>query len=111
MSRCQANFGRKTSRANRCFVAAAQQNPASCIGLAECWKQLGGEMAMISIRTKEPREQGNISRATPSLPLTNEQQDSRYLITLVEATRERRLAALRISELSKKAEGKLFLSV
>jgi hypothetical protein len=67
-------------------------------------------MAMISIRTKEPRQQG-ISRAVPSLPLTNEQQDSTYLIALVEATRERRLAALRISELSKKAVDKLFLSV
>ena len=66
---------------------------------------------MISIRTKESREQGNISRAVPSLPLTNEQQDSTYVIALTEATRERRLAALRISELSKKAEDKLFLSV
>jgi len=92
-------------------MAAAHQNPAACIGLAECWNQLGGEMAMISIRTKEPREQGNISHPAPSLPLTNEQHDSTYLIALVEATRERRLAALRISELSKKAEDKLFLSV
>ena len=68
-------------------------------------------MTIISIRTKESREQGNISHALPSLHLTNEQQDSRYLIALVKATRECRLAALRISELSKKAEDKLFLSV
>lgn len=66
---------------------------------------------MISIKTKEPREQGNISRAMPSLNLDNEQQGLTYVIALVEATRERRLAALRISELSKKAEDKLFLSV
>jgi hypothetical protein len=68
-------------------------------------------MTMISIKTKELRGQGNISRAVPSLSPVNEQQDLRYLITLAEATRERRLAALRISELSKKAEDKLFLSV
>lgn len=68
-------------------------------------------MAIISIKTKEPREQGTISRAVPSLPLTNEQQDLTYVIALVEATRERRLAALRISELAEKAEDKLFLSV
>jgi hypothetical protein len=96
---------------NRCFIAAAHQSPAAFIGLAEYWNQLGREMAMISIRTKEPRQQGNISRDVPSLPLTNEQQDSTYVIALVEATRERRLAALRISELAKKAEDKLFLSV
>jgi hypothetical protein len=68
-------------------------------------------MTMISIKTKEPGERGNISRAMPSLPLTNEQQDLTYVIALVEATRERRLAALRISELAKKAKDKLFLSV
>jgi hypothetical protein len=68
-------------------------------------------MTMISIKTKEPREQGNISHAMPSLNLANEQQGLTYVIALVEATRERRLAALRISELSKKAEDKLFLSV
>ena len=92
-------------------MAAAHQSPAACIGLAECWNKLGGEMTMISIRAKEPGERGNISCAAPSLHPVNEQQDSTYLIALVEATRERRLAALRISELSKKAEGKLFLSV
>ena len=44
-----------------------------------------------------------MSRAAPSLLLANEQQDLTLVIKLVEATRERKLAALRISELASQA--------
>jgi hypothetical protein len=62
----------------------------------------------VSIKAKESEERRNIPQTVPFLPLTNEQEGSTYLTALTEATRERRLAALRIAELAKKAENKLF---
>lgn len=60
-------------------------------------------MTTITFKTKEAKERGDVSRAAPSLLLAGEQQYLTYVIALVEATRERRLAALRISELTKQA--------
>ncbi len=51
-------------------------------------------MTVVSIKTKEPREQDNIPHAVSSLPLASGQQDSTYVTALVEATREGKLATL-----------------
>ena len=64
-------------------------------------------MTLVSIKMKEPKERGNMSRVVSFLPPANEPQDLTYVIALVEANRERRLAALRISELSRQATDKL----
>jgi len=63
-------------------------------------------MTTVSIKAKEPQEQGNISHIShlaPGLPVASKQQDLTYVPSLVEATRERRLAALRISALTQQA--------
>jgi len=60
-------------------------------------------MTVVSINTKEPVEQGNISNAVPFSHSSQQQQDLPFVVALVEATKECKLAALRISELSKQA--------
>ncbi len=55
-------------------------------------------MTIASITAKEPGERGNIQRDVPFPAPANEQQDLIYVIALVKATRERKLATLRVSE-------------
>ncbi len=65
-------------------------------------------MAIVGIKMKEPEERGNISRAVPSFLPAGEQREPTLVIKLVAATRERKLAALRISELARQAVDTLF---
>ena len=68
-------------------------------------------MNTVSVKTKEPEERDNTSRAVPSPLLANEQKDLTFVKTLMEATRERRLAASQISELSRQVvDGLLHLT-
>jgi hypothetical protein len=49
-------------------------------------------MTIVSIKTKEPKERGNMTCAVPSLLLASEQQYLTYVIALAEAPDRQRLA-------------------
>ena len=60
-------------------------------------------MTIVSIKSEKPEKRGNITRHAPFLAPANDQQNLAYVMALMEATRERKLAVLRISKLTEKA--------